>query len=183
MNSSWLTAAAPAAPPPCLPQLAEEKALDLSHVRHFVVDECDKCLESIDMRADVQAIFKRTPHDKQVMMFSATLSQDIRPVCKKFMRDVRGPWRPQSQCPAPASLRPPSLRYWAAAPAPSLAANPALGRRLAPAHRRRPRPAPGLVWGAAPAQASGLAPEKPAGAAAWLGWGRRWQKQRQIFCG
>ena len=68
--------------------LADEKTLDLSHVRHFVVDECDKCLESIDMRADVQAIFKRTPHDKQVMMFSATLSADVRPVVKKFMRDV-----------------------------------------------------------------------------------------------
>jgi len=68
--------------------LAEEKTLDLSHVRHFVVDECDKCLESIDMRADVQGIFKKTPHDKQVMMFSATLSSEVRPVCKKFMRDV-----------------------------------------------------------------------------------------------
>lgn len=41
------------------------------------------------MRADVQEIFKMTPHDKQVMMFSATLSKDIRPVCKKFMQDVR----------------------------------------------------------------------------------------------
>lgn len=68
--------------------LAEEKSLDLSHIRHFVIDECDKCLESIDMRADVQAIFKKTPHDKQVMMFSATLSSEIRPVVKKFMRDV-----------------------------------------------------------------------------------------------
>jgi ATP-dependent RNA helicase UAP56/SUB2 len=67
--------------------LAEEKSLDLTHIRHFVVDECDKCLESIDMRADVQAIFKKTPHDKQVMMFSATLSSDVRPICKKFMRD------------------------------------------------------------------------------------------------
>ena len=38
-----------------------------------------------------QAIFKKTPHDKQVMMFSATLSSDIRPVCKKFMRDVSQP--------------------------------------------------------------------------------------------
>lgn len=41
----------------------------------------------------LQAIFKKTPHDKQVMMFSATLSTDIRPVCKKFMRDVRA-WAP-----------------------------------------------------------------------------------------
>lgn len=36
----------------------------------------------------MQEIFKMTPHDKQVMMFSATLSKDIRPVCKKFMQDV-----------------------------------------------------------------------------------------------
>jgi superfamily II DNA/RNA helicase len=41
------------------------------------------------MRKDVQEIFKLTPHDKQVMMFSATLSKEIRPVCKRFMQDVR----------------------------------------------------------------------------------------------
>lgn len=69
--------------------LADEGSLDLSHVRHFVVDECDKCLESIDMRADVQAIFKRTPHSKQVMMFSATLSPEVRPVVRKFMREAQ----------------------------------------------------------------------------------------------
>ena len=40
------------------------------------------------MRRDVQEIFRSTPHEKQVMMFSATLSKDIRPVCKKFMQDV-----------------------------------------------------------------------------------------------
>lgn len=40
------------------------------------------------MRRDVQEIFRATPHEKQVMMFSATLGKDIRPVCKKFMQDV-----------------------------------------------------------------------------------------------
>lgn len=40
------------------------------------------------MRRDVQEIFRNTPHGKQVMMFSATLSKEIRPVCKKFMQDV-----------------------------------------------------------------------------------------------
>ena len=40
------------------------------------------------MRRDVQDIFRMTPHEKQVMMFSATLSKEIRPVCKKFMQDV-----------------------------------------------------------------------------------------------
>ena len=39
-----------------------------------------------DMRRDVQEIFRATPQQKQVMMFSATLSQEIRPICKKFMQ-------------------------------------------------------------------------------------------------
>ena len=50
------------------------------------------CLQVItlaaDMRQDVQEIFKATPHDKQVMMFSATLSDQVRPVCKRFMDNV-----------------------------------------------------------------------------------------------
>eukprot|EP01103_Thecamoeba_quadrilineata_P020968 TRINITY_DN92_c0_g1_i1.p1 TRINITY_DN92_c0_g1~~TRINITY_DN92_c0_g1_i1.p1 ORF type:complete len:334 (-),score=62.03 TRINITY_DN92_c0_g1_i1:141-1142(-) len=68
-------------------QLANEKLLNLSKVKHFVLDECDKMLESLDMRSDVQKIFRQTPHQKQVMMFSATLSDEIRPVCKKFMHN------------------------------------------------------------------------------------------------
>ena len=39
------------------------------------------------MRRDVQEIFRNTPTNKQVMMFSATLSQATRPICKKFMRN------------------------------------------------------------------------------------------------
>ena len=38
------------------------------------------------MRADVQRIFKKTPCNKQVMMFTATLPEDTKVVCKKFMR-------------------------------------------------------------------------------------------------
>lgn len=41
------------------------------------------------MRRDVQTIFKATPHNKQVLMFSATLSKEIRPVCRKFMQNPR----------------------------------------------------------------------------------------------
>jgi len=67
--------------------LAKNKALPMNHIKHFILDECDKMLTSIDMRRDVQNIFRFTPHEKQVMMFSATLSKEIRPVCKKFMQD------------------------------------------------------------------------------------------------
>jgi ATP-dependent RNA helicase UAP56/SUB2 len=68
-------------------QLSEEKSLDMKHVKYFILDECDKMLESLEMRDDIQKIFRATPHDKQVMMFSATLSDAIRPVCKKFMHN------------------------------------------------------------------------------------------------
>lgn len=61
-----------------------------------------------DMRSDVQAVFKLTPHEKQVMMFSATLSNEIRPICKKFMTDV-GP--PIMQQPATRPTPPKLLPY------------------------------------------------------------------------
>merc|ERR1712223_1466252 len=67
--------------------LVKSKKLSLKNLKHFVLDECDKMLEQLDMRRDVQEIFRATPHEKQVMMFSATLGKDIRPVCKKFMQD------------------------------------------------------------------------------------------------
>lgn len=67
--------------------LVKSKKLPLKNLKHFVLDECDKMLEQLDMRRDVQEIFRATPHEKQVTMFSATLSKDIRPVCKKFMQD------------------------------------------------------------------------------------------------
>ena len=39
------------------------------------------------MRSDVQKIFEDTPHNKQVMMFTATLSNEIKLTCRKFMRN------------------------------------------------------------------------------------------------
>jgi len=67
--------------------LVRNKKLNLKNLKHFILDECDKMLEQLDMRKDVQEIFRSTPHEKQVMMFSATLSKEIRGVCKKFMLD------------------------------------------------------------------------------------------------
>ncbi|KAI8814148.1 P-loop containing nucleoside triphosphate hydrolase protein [Cladochytrium replicatum] len=66
--------------------LVRSGILKMKNVKHFVLDECDKMLDQIDMRRDVQEIFKSTPHHKQVMMFSATLSKEVRPICKKFMQ-------------------------------------------------------------------------------------------------
>ncbi|GAA95431.1 hypothetical protein E5Q_02085 [Mixia osmundae IAM 14324] len=74
------------ATPGRLNALVRDKVLKCGNVKHFVLDECDKMLEAVDMRRDVQEIFRATPHGKQVMMFSATLAKDIRVTCKKFMQ-------------------------------------------------------------------------------------------------
>merc|ERR1712176_642681 len=67
--------------------LIREKDLKLDKLSQFVLDECDRCLDKLDMRKDVQQIFVDTPKKKQVMMFSATMSADTRALCKKFMQD------------------------------------------------------------------------------------------------
>ncbi|KAJ1990542.1 Suppressor of the cold-sensitive snRNP biogenesis mutant brr1-1 [Dimargaris cristalligena] len=67
--------------------LIRDKSLNCDHVKHFVLDECDRLLDEIDMRRTVQEIFKATPRSKQVMMFTATLSQETRAVAKKFMNN------------------------------------------------------------------------------------------------
>jgi len=67
--------------------LCRDKDLKLDKCWQFVLDECDKCLDKLDMRKDVQQIFMETPKKKQVMMFSATMTKETRELCKKFMQD------------------------------------------------------------------------------------------------
>lgn len=75
------------ATPGRLALLVREKHLRLNNVKLFVVDECDKVLELLDMRRDVQDVYRETPRQKQVMMFLATLLADMKDVCKKFMQN------------------------------------------------------------------------------------------------
>merc|ERR1712060_919183 len=74
-------------PPGRVLALCRDKDLKLAKLQQFVLDECDKCLEKLDMRKDIQHIFLETPKKKQVMMFSATMPKETRDVCKKFMQD------------------------------------------------------------------------------------------------
>jgi len=67
--------------------LVKDKTLNFEKLSHFVLDECDKCLEKLDMRKDVQSIFVATQKKKQVMMFSATMTPEMRQVCKMFMNE------------------------------------------------------------------------------------------------
>jgi len=70
-----------------LMDLVDRKALDLTHVKHFVIDECDKVLCEDRIRSQMQRVFLATPKTKQVMMFSATLSTEMRELCKKYMHN------------------------------------------------------------------------------------------------
>jgi len=60
--------------------------LKLGKTKHFILDECDKMLEQLDMRRDVQDIYLKTPKTKQVMMYSATMPKDVRETAKRFMQ-------------------------------------------------------------------------------------------------
>ena len=64
------------------------KSVSSKHISYSLVDIYGLLMSfsDPDMRRDVQEIFRATPQQKQVMMFSATLSQEIRPICKKFMQ-------------------------------------------------------------------------------------------------
>jgi len=68
--------------------LVNENVLKMENLKRFILDECDDILENgLNMRRQVQEIFKKTPHGKQVMMFTATLSNEIKLTCRKFMRN------------------------------------------------------------------------------------------------
>ena len=52
------------ATPGRLLDFVKQKALFLDDIKHFNIDECDKILENVSMRADIQQIFKLTPREK-----------------------------------------------------------------------------------------------------------------------
>jgi len=68
-------------------QLVREDALKLESLTRFILDECDKCIDELGLRRDVQQIFIKTPRKKQVMMFTATLTPETASICKKFMTE------------------------------------------------------------------------------------------------
>jgi len=69
--------------------LLNDGALKLDGLKRFIMDECDNLLQGgLDMRRQVQQIFKKTPHEKQVMLYSATIDPEARVLCKKFCKNA-----------------------------------------------------------------------------------------------
>jgi superfamily II DNA/RNA helicase len=64
--------------------LHRQKALDLSEVKHLVLDEADEMLD-LGFLPDVEKIFTYTASRTQTMLFSATMPGDVVTLARKFL--------------------------------------------------------------------------------------------------
>lgn len=64
----------------------ERKNLELSAVKFAVLDEADEML-SVGFADDIETILQATPVERQTLLFSATLTNDINRLARKYLRD------------------------------------------------------------------------------------------------
>ena len=85
-------------------ELVQKDALDLRNVRTLVLDEADRML---DMGFDepIRALVKRTPRERQTLLFSATFPEAIRTLGKELSRCDRVPALRRSEWQASTNSR------------------------------------------------------------------------------
>ncbi|MFO7574990.1 MAG: DEAD/DEAH box helicase [Bacteroidales bacterium] len=66
--------------------LVRRKRIDLSKTETLVLDEADEMLK-MGFRDDLDAILAKTPAEKNTLLFSATMSQEINRIAKTYMTD------------------------------------------------------------------------------------------------
>ncbi|MBX4212513.1 DEAD/DEAH box helicase [Candidatus Pacearchaeota archaeon] len=64
----------------------QRRTLNLSKVKYLVLDEADRMLDMGFIR-DVESILKSCPQPRQTMLFSATISNEIRRIADRHMKD------------------------------------------------------------------------------------------------
>ncbi|HSR74587.1 MAG TPA: DEAD/DEAH box helicase [Sulfurovum sp.] len=74
------------ATPGRLQSFIEDKKINLEHINTVILDEADTMLE-LGFLDEIKAILKHCKQPRQMMMFSATISQNIKKLAKEFMRD------------------------------------------------------------------------------------------------
>lgn len=74
------------ATPGRLIDLMERKVINLETVQYVVLDEADEML-NMGFRDDISLILKSTPIREYTWLFSATMSNDVRNIAKKYMKD------------------------------------------------------------------------------------------------
>jgi len=66
--------------------LVRRNRIDLSKIETLVLDEADEMLK-MGFRDDLDAILAKTPSEKNTLLFSATMSQEINRIAKTYMTD------------------------------------------------------------------------------------------------
>jgi len=62
----------------------QRRTIDLNNVKILVLDEADRMLD-MGFRDDVEKIIRKCPTNRQTMLFSATISDDISRLARKYM--------------------------------------------------------------------------------------------------
>lgn len=62
----------------------ERRTLHLGDIFHFVLDEADRMLD-IGFRPDIERIFRKLPTPHQTLLLSATISDEIRTLARRYM--------------------------------------------------------------------------------------------------
>lgn len=62
-------------------------SLDLGEIKHLVLDEADEMLK-MGFVEDVGTILAKTPHDKQVCLFSATMPKQIKAIADQYLKNA-----------------------------------------------------------------------------------------------
>ncbi|AMB99198.1 DEAD/DEAH box helicase [Aerococcus urinaehominis] len=66
--------------------LIKRNALHLDHISTLVLDEADEML-NMGFIDDIEAIIKKTPHNRQTLLFSATMPAEIKRIGEQFMQN------------------------------------------------------------------------------------------------
>jgi ATP-dependent RNA helicase DeaD len=66
----------------------ERRSINLQGVQAVVLDEADEMLD-MGFRDDIEAILRKVPEKRQTVLFSATMSQQILDLSKKYLKDPR----------------------------------------------------------------------------------------------
>lgn len=67
--------------------LIKRKKLQVNEIRWVVLDEADEML-SMGFKEDLDAILETSPAEKQTLLFSATMPQEIVAISKKYMNNI-----------------------------------------------------------------------------------------------
>ncbi|XP_068141441.1 ATP-dependent RNA helicase WM6-like [Drosophila tropicalis] len=73
--------------PICILELFRKNIVNISQLRHLMMDECDDMFEQVTKRRAVLEIFRNSPHKKQVVMFLSELSKNMKNTCRKLMHE------------------------------------------------------------------------------------------------